>query len=69
VNAKFKTLTDFYGKFARFSLIIWIVFCIPSSYLIEAKASTGGAGFFYLLASTANCNWQDLLEVRIVRAQ
>jgi len=50
--AKFKTLTDFYGKFARFSLIILIVFCISSSYPIEANASTGGAGIFFLLGSS-----------------
>ena len=67
--AKFKTLTDFYGKFARFSLIILIVFCISSSYPIEATGSTGGAGIFFLLGASVSCNWQDLPEVWIVRAQ
>ena len=66
--AKYKTLTDFYGKFARFSLIILIVFCIPSSYPIEAIASIGGAGIFFLLGPSVSCNWQDMPEVRIVRA-
>jgi len=66
--AKFKTLTDFYGKFARFSLIILILFCISSSYPIDAIASTGGAGIFFYLGYEMRCNWQDLPKVRIVRA-
>jgi len=67
--AKFKTLTDFYGKFARFSLMMLICFFMSSSYPIEAIASTGGAGIFFLPGSLVSCNWQDLPEVRILRAQ
>jgi hypothetical protein len=67
--AKFKTLTDFYCKFARFWLIILIVLDMSSSYTIEANASTGGAGIFYLPGSSVSCDWQDRTEVRILRAQ
>ena len=67
--AKFKTLPDFYCKFARFSLIILIVFDISSSYPIEANPSIGGAGIFNLSGSSLACDWQDLPEVRIVRSQ
>ena len=68
-SAKFKTLPDFYGKFARFSLMILIVFDMSSSYPIEAYASMGGAGIFSLSGTLLSCNWQDLPEVRIARAQ
>ena len=58
--AKFKTLPDFYCKFARFWLIILIVFCISSSYPIEANASIGGAGIFFLPGSLLDGDWQVL---------
>jgi len=67
--AKFKTLPNLYGKFARFWLTIPICFCISSSYPIEANASTGGAGIFFLLGASVSGNWQYLPEVWIARAQ
>jgi len=67
--AKFKTLPDLYGKFARFWLMIPICFCISSSYPIEANASIGGAGIFSFSGTLLSCNWQYLPAMQILRPQ
>ena len=45
IRAKREKLLDGYGKKARPSVIISIVLCTPSSYLVDAKASRGRARF------------------------
>jgi hypothetical protein len=46
IRTKREKLLDGDGKKARLSVMIWIVLCTPSSYLIEANASRGRARFF-----------------------
>ena len=46
IRAKREKLLDGYGKKARFSVMMLIVLCTPSSYLLDANASRGRARFF-----------------------
>ena len=46
IRAKREKLLDGYGKKARLSVMISIVLDTPSSYLLDANASRGGARFF-----------------------
>ena len=46
IRMKRKKLLGGYGKKARFSVIIVIVLCTPSSYLLDANVSRGRARFF-----------------------
>lgn len=46
IRAKREKLLDGYGKKARFSVMMWIDSCTPSSYPIDANASRGRARFF-----------------------
>ena len=47
ILAKRENFPDGYSKTARFSVTIWIFFCISSSYLLDAKASSSRARIFY----------------------
>jgi|GEM_PF-4295478 len=46
IRPKRENLLDGYGKKARFSVMMWIVFDTPSSYPADANASRGRARFF-----------------------
>jgi hypothetical protein len=47
ILGKDKNLFDAYDKKARLSAILWILFCISSSYPLDAKAPRGGARIFF----------------------
>ena len=47
ILAKGENFRDGYGKRDRFSVRMWIVFCISSSYSLDAQASRGRARIFY----------------------
>jgi len=46
IRAKREKSLDGYGKKARFSVMMRIDLCTPSSYLVDAKASRGRARIF-----------------------
>jgi hypothetical protein len=52
ILAKSKNFRDGYRKIIRFSVKMSIVWCISSSYPLDANASRGRAGIFYASAKT-----------------
>ena len=49
---KGENLLDRYHIKARFSVMMWILLCMASSYLLDAKASRGWTRFFCSLKET-----------------
>ena len=47
IRAKRKEFPDGYDKNARFSVKMLIVFCMSSSYPLDAKSSSGGTRIFH----------------------
>jgi hypothetical protein len=48
IRAKRKKFPDGYDKNARFSVKMLIVFCMSSSYPLDAKSSSGRARIFHV---------------------
>jgi hypothetical protein len=48
IRAKRKKFPDGYDKNARFSVKMLIVFCMSSSYSLDAKSSSGRARIFHV---------------------
>ena len=63
IRAKRKNFPDGYDKNARFSVKMLIVFCMSSSYPLDAKSSSGGTRIFHAGRGIQSSETAQPLEV------